>query len=437
MYRPRNSRFRPLTAFTLLASFGMLGCKTTESYTTKVDSTVARHAKDGEAAFNEGLIPDAVKEYKQARLRAWAIDNPFESGTAAYNLAACLVVEEQCDEARLLLVDARFDLYRARASTSNTWLLSANIAMAQGRFDDARSEICFAAQAGADCEFDQQYRLVGPAAMFIENNCHDPYTRRFSLIEKKIRRKKEIEDCQREHMARIQLAMAKLASAQLDIDSTKAHLQKAHGCSQGICNLTMQAEHHEISAQIYDLEANYLQAGAHRDCEVAFLVAAGEYLEIPRILEAAADSYFTGGRKDLAVDRLIRCARIYLARQKYQKSCDQLQRAREWIEPGLCQANEIRFAITAKVLDDHLTKISERTMPLAGAGSVPGEAMEEVEKAPETKPFIGPSAVEESSIRVVENFLEEDGRSDAAVYQRQGTLENIDSRMRSLNSDPS
>lgn len=333
------------------------GCVSTSHQLAEPDSALEEHFEDGQEAYNEGFLRDADKEYRLAILRAWSMDSPYDSGTAAYNFAACLVSEDKCDQANRWLIDARVDLCRARVSTGNTWLLAAKIASAQGLFDQARAAINCAARAGSDCEFDEEKRLCGPAVDHIEENCQPSCISKLPWIGKKVEKKKTVEACQREYQVSIQLSLARLAAAEQDVDTARKHLERACECADGLCSLAIEAERHDVAAMVCDLEGKYVQAGGHRDCESDLLRAMGEYREIPKVLRAAADSYCMAEKMDLAVDRLIRCARIYLARADYEKSWCHLRLAGDLLGAEACTSNRVRLELTAEFLEEKLLSV--------------------------------------------------------------------------------
>ena len=65
----------------------MAGCQTSSGSQRKMDSTLQRHVKEASQAYADGQIERAISEYRKAIRREWAMDHPYESGTAAYNLA--------------------------------------------------------------------------------------------------------------------------------------------------------------------------------------------------------------------------------------------------------------------------------------------------------------------------------------------------------------
>lgn len=363
------------------------GCKSTPKYLAEPDTVLVNHVEDGHEAYREGLTASASKDYRSALLRAWAIDDPYESGSASYNLAACYVSDQDYAAAIQWLINARVDLVRGRRSTGNTWLLSADIAMAQGCLTEAQSYIDYASRACPDCEFDKRYNLCGPDAKFVDCKCKEPCCSKLPCIGDKIEKKKSKRDCEQVYAASVHLAKAKLALCQQDICEAKRYHQLAHNCVADVCDLAFRADLHEVAAMIHDAECDCLQAGAHRDCEIELLRATANYREIPKVLKAASNSYLQCGRLDLAIDRLIRCSRIQLARKEFEKSWATLRQAGDMLVDCECDANRVRFEITAKMIQDSLEKIAKRPADLEASHADDAKAAQDTMPAQSALPL--------------------------------------------------
>lgn len=338
----------------LWMAVGQMGCSTTPKQTVPKDATLVRYTDAGREAFDEGDISEAEKKYYRALMRAWAIDDPYESGTVAYNLAACLTSRSQYDEAADWLVDARVELCRAQSSAGNTWLLSAEIAMAENRFEDAERFVGYASQACPPCDVDDSHCLCGPSAKCSDEECRECCIVRLPCIGDKLQEKKADRDCRNGYDARIELARARLAAKQFDTDLAEKHLALACELSSDVCDLSLQADRHDVAALIHDAKGDFLQAGAHRDREVKLLRCIGHYREIPNVLDAAAESYNAAERIDLAVDRMIRSARIYLARDQLEQAWRRIRCAGQLTTADGCEAVKIRLALTAKIIQEAL-----------------------------------------------------------------------------------
>lgn len=334
----------------------LFGCSSNSKQIRETDDKIVRYVEAGRLALDEGNGRNAAQEFHSALLRAWAIDDPYESGTAAYNYATCLVNLEKFDEASNWLVDSRVELCRAGASTGNTWLLSAEIARTVERFDEAERFIGYASAAECPCEFDDIYRLSGPDAVFCDEGCKTKFISKIPGLRKVAQDKRKLDDCRQSYVAQIELARARLAATQYDCGGAKRHLREATQLSAEICNLALQADRHDVAAMIFDLESNFLQAGAHRDREVDLLRIDRQYGAIPKILDAAAESYLRAGRLDLAIDRTIRSSRIWLARGELDNAWQRVSDASKLAEECDCNACEIRLTLTAKFIEESLAK---------------------------------------------------------------------------------
>lgn len=346
-----------------------VGCSSTPKPDAVKDSRLERYVTDGRRAFDEGDLDAAEKKYRQALRRAWATDDPYESGTVAYNLAAALTSRGAYDVAADWLVDARIELCRAGTSTGNTWLLSAKIAMAQERFDDAARFVDYAAMTCPPCEIVDTCCLCGPSGECCDDSCRDCCIVRLPCLADDVERNRQIEECEQAYRTRIELARARLAARQLDLGGAKQHLACACELSKELCDFSLHADRHDVAAVVHDLEANFVHAGAHRDREVTLLRCIGQYREIPDVLDAAAESYLNAERLDLAIDRMIRSARILFARGELQQAWERIRDAGEISTYGIsthgiskysgCKAVEIRLGLTAKAIRDALDESEE------------------------------------------------------------------------------
>ena len=336
------------------ASIGILllavGCGLSKKETIRTDRKLSALVDDAREAFDEGNLKVAEEKYKAALLRAWAMDNPYESGTAAYNLAACLSSQKRYEEATEWLTDARAELCRAKTSTGNTWLLSAEIALAQGCTDEAKRFVEYASKACVPCELDDPYKLAGPAVDCANADCRIPCLGKLPFCKTILAPKKESVQCRSAYRARIQLANAKLCAKQCDLVKAKQLYDEAVKLLENVCDLGLAADRHDVAALIFELEGNLLQAGAHRDVEVELLRSSEQYREIPNILDAAADSYLLAERFDLASDRMIRSARMHFARGDLEESWSRIREASELPTALTCQVVQTRLALTAKLI---------------------------------------------------------------------------------------
>jgi hypothetical protein len=123
------------------------------------------------------------------------------------------------------------------------------------------------------------------------------------------------------------LTRARLAAEQYDIVAAQAELACACRLASELCSDDLRAELHDVAALIHIAKGEYLQAGRHLDHEAESLRWAGNFREIPGVLELAAAAYEQGGLRSLAADRLGRAARVYCGRGDNQRAWQIVQQA--------------------------------------------------------------------------------------------------------------
>lgn len=350
-----NMAIRCSTLVMLIGTI-LSGCASQPKQIVDQDSDLVRSVNAGKQAFDEGDLEEAEKRYRRALLRAWAIDDPYESGTVAYNLAACLAAQTRTDEALDWLADARIDLCRANSSTGNVWLLTAQIAMSQERFDEAARCVELASRTCPPCELDGSSCLCGPSSRCQDEACDNDVLPQLACIGKDHRDAKAQAECEQAYAARVELTRGRLAVSQFDIECACKSLQRSIELSAELCNLSLRADQHDLSALIHDARGEYACAGADRDREIKLLRCIGQYREIPDILDDAAVSYQSAERFDLAIDRMVRSARIRFTRGQLQAAWQRVREASGLI--AMCQsvAVETRLRLTAKLIHDALAE---------------------------------------------------------------------------------
>ncbi|OYP36059.1 hypothetical protein CGZ80_09945 [Rhodopirellula sp. MGV] len=360
-----------------------VGCASTPKQIVVEDKKVDRYVANAHEAFHEGRIDQAESYYRKALVRAWATDDPYESGTAAYNLAACLVSQNQLAAASDWLVDSRVELCRAGASTGNTWLLSAEIAMSESRLTDAERFVSNASRTCPPCEIVDTCCLCGPSEDCCSESQRDCCAAPIPCIGKHIKENRAKVECQQGYRARIELARARIAAKEFRIGEAEHHLAVACQLTAESCDFALHADRHDVAAVIHDVKEEYLQAGSHRDREAKLLRCIGHYRAIPNVLQAAAESYSFAGRMDLAVDRTIRSARIWYSRGEYKRAWELIENAGQWAVDCGCDAVEIRLSLTAKQIRDALDGTIPEPMELEPAminEASKGESNGEVER---------------------------------------------------------
>ncbi|MEM6469930.1 MAG: hypothetical protein AAF802_10285 [Planctomycetota bacterium] len=368
---PTRWRFDSLIhSAAVLWALMICGCASRSSQIVEQDRSLVRSVDAGKVAFNEGDLQEAEKSYRKALMRAWAIDDPYESGTLAYNLAACLTAQSRENEAIDWLADAQVDLCRANSSTANLWLLSAQIAISQERFDEASRCVELASRTCPPCELDGSNCLCGPSSRCQAEDCDEDRLLERTCIGEKHRMHEAQDECEQAFAARVELTRARLAISQFDIESGCSHLQCSRELSSELCNLSLSAEQYDVSALIRDARQQYVCAGADRDREIKLLRCIGQYREIPDILDDAAVSYQSGERFDLAVDRLVRSARIRFSRGQLQSAWERVNEASDLVELCDSAAAETRLRLTAQWIRDALEEEVPQSAGDSAAGSM-------------------------------------------------------------------
>lgn len=284
------------------------------------DSRLRRLAEDGREQFAEGDVDSAIKNYRKAIRRAWALDDPAEIGTIAFNLAATLFSVGENEEARDWLIESRSELTRAGQSVGNTWLLEAKIARSEGRITDAQSFIALAQCSAAPCEGGNPD----------DGCCHagDPCDKKtcgacLPCAGEKLNEQEKKKHCVTAYDAQILLAKAHIANDFGDVVQATKLLQCARQTIEDSCQRDLRSEIENVAGHIHLNREEPLQAAVHFDREADALREAGNLRQIPYALQLAADAYSSGGRLDLAADRWCRAARVFHGRgdQKQAWQC--------------------------------------------------------------------------------------------------------------------
>ncbi|MEO1527881.1 MAG: hypothetical protein AAFX06_20815 [Planctomycetota bacterium] len=330
------------------------GCASPQKQVVEKDATLHRSANAAGDAFREGNLKQARKDYIDSLLRAWAIDDPYESGTLAYNLAACAVAEDDLEQAKQWLCDARVELGRAGASAGNTWLLSASIALSEDRVADADRFLGYASCANPPCETIGPSCNAGLCSSCEALDCESCCLSGLPFIGADACDCEQVQQCQESYRVRVLLAKARLAVRICDLENAQALLREACQMTEGICDLSLRADFHDVAAAIHDLQECHVLAAAHRDHEVKLLRCVGQYREIPNVLDAAAESFLEAGKPDAALERITRSARIHLARGDLNEAWRRVDAASELAVLVGCEAAETRLAITARLIQQRL-----------------------------------------------------------------------------------
>lgn len=334
-----------------------IGCHSANRARVSVDSTIGRAASSADEAFAEGQLDTALKQYRRALHRAWAIDDPVASGTIAYNLAASWLSADQTDLARDWLLEARSELCRGGNSTANVWLMESKIALQQCRFDDARLYIGRAEGTEPPCG--DGSRQCGCCRT---DPCSESCLKGVPVLGPHLSEKRGKRQCKRDFQTQVSLAKARLAAEQYDIPQAMQHFRNACENAKHVCSEDLQAELHNVAALIHLANGQHFQAACHFDAEAKHLRLAGNHREIPGILELAAAAYQHSGRQRIAANRLCRVARIWLGRGHPRKAWEMLQAANEMASRIYCENTQIRLSLTASEISQVLTA-SDANLP--------------------------------------------------------------------------
>ncbi|TWT79906.1 hypothetical protein CA13_13140 [Planctomycetes bacterium CA13] len=339
------------TLFAIIAiiGFGQLGCRSTADSPPKVDATLGRFSSNASEAFAEGDIDDAIEQYRKAIRRAWAIDDPYESGTNAYNLAACMTSAGKDTEAKDWLLDARTELCRAKSSAGNAWLLEAKIAQQECRFEEANIYVDRAACCNPPCE-----GTPGGCTCCSQDPCKESCVTVIPCVGSRIKQKKATEQCEDDYNAQIHLARARLAAEVYDIKCAKQHFDCACELASEVCSEALQAELQNVAAMIHLAKGEILQAAWHFDKEAKHLRLAGNYREIPVALELAAAAYEQSGHTEIATNRMCRVARIWYGRGDSKQAWSYVQQAIRLAEYSYDESPRIRLALLVQEIEKTL-----------------------------------------------------------------------------------
>ncbi len=361
---PITSSDRIGLAFVVVALvIALVGCRAPTTSTLVSDTTISRASIAAKEAFAEADVEQAIGQYRKAIRRAWAIDDPYESGTAAYHLAACFSSENLNSLARDWLIDARAELCRAGRSAGNTWLLEAKIAQDENRLEDVARLIDLAVCASPPCDptgrgAGDWHCSCGPA-----DACRQSCVTQIPCVGAKLQSRADAQHCVDGFDAQVHLARSRLAAEMYDIPVAKHHFQQACELAEDVCSHDLQAELQHVAAWIHLAQGEHRQAAWHFDNEAKHLRLAANYREIPRALELAAAAYEQAELPELAASRLSRVARIWYGRGNAKNSWAYIQRAGALLDACDCDAEQIRLALVASEIQRTLVEDSQPLPP--------------------------------------------------------------------------
>jgi tetratricopeptide (TPR) repeat protein len=301
----------------IVAALFVLGCKAGPK--VEVDNKIENNAEKADDAFNEGNLDTAEKYYRATLKRAFAIDDPLESGNASYNLAAVLVSKKNYTLAKSWLTASRVDLRRAGMDESNSWILEAKIARTEERFADVD-----AALAEVDrirCLYIETHSCKG-AGKKDKDPCDGTFCEKLPFIG--ARKKCERELNQYDSFIEVQTRLVRAAAAldQGDIATAKCQLDEARARTPQTCCGDVMSEVEHVAGRIAMAEGDFRAAGMAFDSEAEILRQMKNYREIPGALDLAAKAYEAGGELEEAAERLVRLARVYYGRDRIREAYD-------------------------------------------------------------------------------------------------------------------
>lgn len=341
-----NKIAQNLTADALRVGFAAmlilcLGCRGTGSREPVTTSKVTRYTESGSESFAEGDTSGAINAFRKALHRSWATDDPYQSGTSAYNLAAALYDRGDTIAAVEWLVDARVAFARAGTSAGNTYLLEAKIAREEGRYEDARRLISLAQCAPPPCtrpNSDDPCDCDPDSGSWLE--C-------IPCVGDDRQEQRQQALCRDDYRAQVALAKARLAAEQFEIEEAKKHLACAIAIATEVCSDDLRADIRHTAAMIDLACGHYAEAAAHLDREAFLLRRARNYRRLPEVLTLAAATHNSAGQFDQAVDRLCRTARILFTRGQLEDAWEVLQEALASGEVENSPSTRIRLKLTA------------------------------------------------------------------------------------------
>lgn len=227
---------------------------------------LSRVTTTARTAFEQGSASQAARLYVRALKMARVQDDPVEIGNNAYNLAACLIAIEKCDDARSLLREAKREFERAKRPVTLILLLDAKAARLQGNTDEA---LALAEQVLASLK---------------EGDCGT-------------------------YPLQVALLRTQIACDRGDGAMSKAEFAKAQKELQGTGDLILKADASGIAGRIALLENDPARAAQEYDRQADDYRRAGKYRDMALALGSAGQAYLDASALQPSVDRFYRSAR--------------------------------------------------------------------------------------------------------------------------------
>ncbi len=308
------------------------GCRTTRN---NVDAEIVRNSAQAQQAFAEGADTEAIRRYRSAVKRAWALDDADQIARNAYNLAACLAAVRSPLEARDWLAEARAEFWRSgNRDGATTWLLEAKIAEQMGFLDDAES-ISLALHArgrrAGDRTSAAQQCAYWPAPNIATHDQHNRFAAR-SDRKRHGDRKDQAKGHPRRHGQTTTEAAAHLLRANLacdlgELERAAGELSAAQRFLRHSNDDSVQAEFQRTAGRLLLFEGRALEAARRFDAEASLLRTAGHYREMPLAWAAAGEAYEAEGQFAAAADRYQRAARMWYGQDHGDRALILIQHA--------------------------------------------------------------------------------------------------------------
>lgn len=257
-----------LGAAFLVLSIGCSGPK--QGGTAPAESELFGLMSAGRAAFRQGSVEQAATLYRQALMRARAMDNALAIGDAAYNLAACRVRQGKYEEARALLAEAKEEISSIHGNLADILLVEAKVARLQGKPDEA----------------------LALAEQVLSSRGSHPTDR---------------------HRLQVHVLRGLISCEYGDIGHAEPELKQAVAYANGVSSPALRAEVSGLAGRIYLLQEQPGKAAKEFDHQALLLKQAALYREMVKALRSAGEAYMSSGSGKLAADRFYRAARSTFA----------------------------------------------------------------------------------------------------------------------------
>lgn len=312
------------------------------------DPALTRISDRATELYNLGGIEGAQEEYFKVLKQAWASDDAYESGTAAYHLAACYFSAGDAEKAKDWLIDSRYELNRCGASCQNVWLLEAKIARVEKRYDD----VAYLLQRSTS-------ENTSDTSLSIFDGEGDRVLPKIQLASVRtplggVRGKLPKQREQAAEDLPVLLMKAAVAVERSELSEAKMHLKEAERQLSFVDQPEWQAEWYRISGDLAFSTGQAKRAAEFYDQEADTLSSAGLYRDLPKVLTQSANAYESGKQFDVAADQLCRAARLYFGRSEYELAWQTVQAAGNLSEKSEDATIEVRLRLLAEQIINEL-----------------------------------------------------------------------------------